>query len=391
MKVIKCDFLVKDFNTIEQKKAVVFDKFIKDIIDQDKIYKKYKNALVYDFSGYTLMPAFINSHLHLEFNKGRVYGDFLNWLKDIVFNPNLASKKEINKSIDELKKSGVGTICENSSFFNEAKILKNSGLRVFFYNEIIGSNENKLEISKENFLKRFNLSLDLKDELFTPAIAIHSPYSVHPYLLKEALNLAKKYDLLVGTHFLESIYEFNWLKSKKGKFKSYLKNLSNQNSPMYLIDEYRSKFNNFISAFYHCVYESDFSKFDDKKHFIVHCARSNALLGKKRLNLKKVKNLCIGTDGISSNINLNFFDELRANLMMHYEFDKNELAKILLKASTITPAKMLNLKSGVLKKDYLADFFLVKSQICDLKDMLLNIILYTKEVKNLFVQGEKVW
>ncbi len=59
-------------------------------------------------------------------------------------------------------------------------------------------------------------SIIVKD--FKTGIAIHSPYSVHPFLVREVLNIAKDQNLPVTSHFLESKDEKDWLNKDEGKF-----------------------------------------------------------------------------------------------------------------------------------------------------------------------------
>ncbi len=79
-----------------------------------------------------------------------------------------------------------------------------------------------------------------------------------------------------------------------------------------------------------------------------------------KLNLKKVFDsnisLNIATDGLSSNISLNFFDELRAALFTHSDFDLLELSKILLFSSTNAAAKSLGLELGVMQWRFLSKY-----------------------------------
>ena len=118
-------------------------------------------------------------------------------------------------------------------------------------------------------------------------------------------------------------------------------------------------------------------------------------MSKKSLNLKKVLkndiNLCVATDGLSSNISLNLFDELRANLLIHKDFDLQNLAKFLLLASTLNSAKALNLNLGSLEAGKIADIAVFKGfEVSDEKQIPLQLILNTKEAKNIFIKGEKI-
>ncbi|MGB2553868.1 amidohydrolase family protein, partial [Campylobacter sp. MOP51] len=85
------------------------------------------------------------------------------------------------------------------------------------------------------------------------------------------------------------------------------------------------------------------------------------------------------TDGLSSNISLNFFDELRANLLVHAEFDPKALAQILILASTSNAAKSLGLNLGEIRAGKIADIAVYKGlKDVDESSLALMFLLHTK-------------
>ncbi|ASM40030.1 metal-dependent hydrolase [Campylobacter sp. RM12327] len=402
MKIIKAKKILNFENGFKvlQNKAIAFDKTIIQIDDFEKLKNKYKNAIIIDCSNDIIAPCFINTHTHLEFSSNKtsfVYGDFLKWVESIVKSRDNLSKeannKLIEKTIKSIMKSGVCTIGEISSFGIDLEICANSQARIVFFNEILGANDKICSENWDKFINRFNASLKYKNDKFIPAISVHSPYSTHPKLTKKACEFAKKNSLLMSVHFLESNHEKNWLTKGSGGFKKWLLNFNKNPEPMYNIDSFLKYFKDIKTLFTHCVYVDDFSKFDKKMHSITHCAFSNRLLSKKTLNLKKLIlseiKPNIGTDGLSSNISLNFFDELRANLLIHDDFDLHKLAEILWISSTINAANALNLNSGLLSVGRLADIAVYENLECEDSELLLQLILQTKEVKKLFVGGDE--
>lgn len=402
MKIIKAKYIIicNDEFEILKEKSIVFNDKIVGIYPHEEAILKFENAKIYDFSDSIIMPAFINSHCHLEYSSNKttlVYGDFLKWLKSVIQNrdeiSNSSYEKLILEKIKLMQKSGVGTIAEISSFGKDIEICAKSDARIILFNEALGSNENLLNQNLDNFHQRFQQCKNLKNDLFIPALSIHSPYSTHPKIAKELCKIAKDENLLMTTHFLESNHEKRWLEKQNGDFKKWMLNFNKNPKPMYTIDEFLSLFKDIKTLFVHCVY-ADFKKFDKNLHSISHCLVSNRLLSKKKLNLKKLQkldlNFCIGTDGLSSNISLNFFDELRANLLSHDEIDLIKLSKMLILASTKNAAKALNLDLGILQKDKIADIAVYNCfDIKDINQLPLQLLLQTKEVKKLFIKGEE--
>ena len=404
MKILKAKYiLICDENfTVLKDKSIAFDDKIKKTGNFKELLVLYPDAKIYDFGDDIVMPGLINSHTHLEFSANKtnlIYGDFIKWVESIVKNRDDLSKKAkgtiIKNAINSLVNSGVTTIGEISSFGASLKECVDSPLRVVYFNELLGANESVVEKNWDNFLKRFENSNKFKSDLFIPAASIHAPYSTHPNLTKRLCEFARKNKILISTHFLESNHENLWLRNGSGEFKKWLKNFSQNPEPFYSIKEFVENFEGIKTLFIHCVYLKEFEILDKKLHSIIHCAYSNRLLSKKSLNLKEVLkndiNLCIATDGLSSNISLNFFDELRANLLIHKDFDLQNLAKFLLLASTLNPAKALNLNLGSLEVDKIADIVVFKGfEVSDEKQIPLQLILNTKEAKNIFIKGEKI-
>jgi len=127
-----------------------------------------------------------------------------------------------------------------------------------------------------------------------------------------------------------------------------------------------------------------------QKHFITHCPVSNRLLGSQKLEISDIQNLCLATDGLSSNFSLSLFDEMRAALMIHDDCNLHILAKKLLQAVTINPAKALNLPIGDIKEGNFSDFIVLECYTNNTQELALHTILHTKEVDEVFIGGKSI-
>lgn len=396
----KCILVCDDKFSILKDHAVLFDERIVKIAPLNELKAQYKEAEIIDAMEYVLTPAFVNTHVHFEFSshKGQLkYGDFLLWLgsvmrlgKDVS-----ADKQTIQNAINTVLKSGTASVGAVSSFALELEVLAHSPLRSVIFTEALGSSADKIEQSWEWFMTRFEKSLNLKSDKFIPALSVHSPYSVHKILAKRVLNLAKERDLICSTHFMESLAERRWLEQAKGGFGAHLRRFMLNAKPLYSVDEFLSLFDGLHTLFTHCVFVRDFDKFDKNLHFITHCAVSNRLLGKRRLNLNKIERakLClnIGTDGLSSNFSLSMLDELRSAIFIHFGDDIHLLAKRLFIAATKGGARALRINSGEIAPGKLADMALFKAPLCDDNELATKIILNSKEASGLYIGGNKVF
>ena len=398
---LKADYVLtmnKNYDIL-QNAEVLFDKKIIDIgynLPGKSIYLG-KNSV--------LMPALINTHTHLEFSSNKtslMYGDFITWLESVIEKKEelfISCKGECyKKAIEEMKKSGICAFGEISSSGADLKYLKHSPLKIVYFNEIIGTNPAIIDAMYQDFLNRLNESLNLENENFKPAISIHSPYSVHPILMDKIINIAKKKNLPIEAHFMESRAERKWLDKGEGEFKLFFEKHFKNAKPLIKPIEFIEKFKNTNTTFVHCVYanEKELQKISEIGAKIAHCPVSNRLLNVGKLDLEKVKNnkidYSVATDGLSSNYSLNLFKEIRASLLIHTDLHPKYLAKDLLKSVTINAAKQLNLNNGSIEKGKNSDLitFKLPQSVNNLDIIPMQIILHTNEVKELYINGKKI-
>lgn len=383
------DFSTKDF--YKKNLALVFDEKVIEISAFNKAIYKYKNANILDYSEYNLCPVFCNIHSHLEFCTSLLdYGDFILWLKSIIKNRSKINKEELNKNIKEnlliMLKSGVGYLGEISSFAAQLEELEKSPIKAIIFHEILGANKEVASKNIDFFLQRFYTNTKHKN-----SISLHSPYSVCDKVYDFALSFAKQNDLLISTHYLESKYEKAYLNNKKNALYKYL-NANFKASA--LSKDFLKGFKNLKALFTHCNYVDDFSIFN-KNHYLTHCLRSNTYLNSRLFNMQKALKdkitLSLGTDGLSSNDSLNFFDELRANLLIHgQKMPLKDLAYELFKAACFNLAPLFLDGLNALSVNAKADFILLKNYNYDKEQILIQTILRTKEVKNIFLDGKKI-
>ena len=398
---LKADYVItmNERNEILLNAEVLFDKKIIEVgynLEGDEIYLG-ENSVI--------MPALINTHTHLEFSQNKTslnYGDFITWLDSVIhFREELffSCKGECYKNaIEEMKKSGVCAFGEISSSGNDLKYLKHTPLKVVYFNEIIGTNPAIVDAMYQDFLNRLDESKKLENEKFKIGVSIHSPYSVHPILMDKVIEIAKKENLPIQAHFMESKAERKWLDKGEGEFKLFFEKHFKNAKPLIKPLEFLEKFEGTNTTFIHCVYANDkeLEKISELKASIAHCPISNRLLNVGKLDLERVKNnsinYSVATDGLSSNYSLNLFKEIRAALLMHTDLHPKYLAKDLLKSVTINAAKQLNLNNGSLEKGKDADLitFTLPAKVRELEYLPLQIILHTNEVERLYINGEAI-
>ena len=400
---LRADYVLtlNDKYEIIENGEVLFDEKIiavgKDLDDSVPAEYLGKNSVI--------MPALINTHTHLEFSSNYThleYGDFMSWLNSVLEHREDLfhdCKSECYKSaIKEMKKSGVCAFGQISSSGNDLKYLKHSPLKVVYFNEIIGSNPAAVDMIFQDFLARIKESEEVQNDKFKVGLSIHSPYSVHPVLMRKVIEIAKAKNYPIQTHFMESKAERKWLEKGEGEFKIFFEKHFKNAKPLITPIEFIEQFKNTNTTFIHCVHanEEEMQKISEINGYVTHCPISNRLLNVGLLNLESVKNFSIpynvATDGKSSNYSLNLFKEIRSALLMHTDLHPKYLAKDLIKAVTVNAAKALGLNNGSLEEGKDADIisFKLPNGVENLELLPLQIILHTEKVSRLYINGSEI-
>jgi len=379
---------------------VIFDKKIikvgKNLEKNIKTIDLGKNSV--------LMPGLINTHTHLEFSANHtslIYGDFITWLNSVLIKRdyllNECKNRCYENAINQMKKSGIVAFGEISSTGLDLEYLKNSELKVVYFNEIIGSNPSAVDVLYQDFVSRLKESQKYANEKFIPSISIHSPYSVHPILVKKVLQIAKEKNMLVSAHFMESKAEREWLDNNKGDFKLFFQTHLNQSKATTSSKEFLELFKEIKTHFIHAVWanEDELQQISSMNASIAHCPISNRLLNTNLLDIERIKNLkipySVATDGLSSNYSLNLFKEIRASLLMHTGLHPKYLARDLLKSITKNGGDILGLNNGSIEVGKFSDLisFKLPNQV-NIQDICLQIILHINNIEKMWINGKQI-
>ena len=402
MKIISAEFIYTSEGFIANQ-AVAFTDTIQEVGTLEVLETKYPDASIINTEpNSVLFPGFINTHVHLEFSANKTslkYGSFMPWLDSVIeHRETLVGKCDNSVMMAEceaMMRSGITTFGAISSFGNELEVCEKTPQRVVFFNELIGSNAQYADMLYGDFMERVKASMACEpSSRITPAVAIHSPYSVHPIILQKAVNVAKEHKLPLSAHFLESQAEREWLEHGEGELKGFFKKYFSTETPVTNIQEFMYAFDTYPTHFTHCVQANqvELDYLAQKGHSVAHCPRSNRYLGCGRLAIENLKQpYSVATDGLSSNNSLSIFDELRAALMLHHQAPINALATRLLQTVTADAADILGLNCGKIEEGKASDFAIVTLNESPKRaeELALWCILQTKEVSALYIEGEQ--
>ena len=317
--------LILSPNNFEEKKQSLLIKNdliaeISDEIDESNVDK------IIDGEGKVLLPGFVNTHTHLSMTLFRGLADDLSldtWLNDHIW------PMEANLNGDycyagallgavELIKSGTTTFSDMYFYMEDvARAVDEAGIRaVLSYGMIdFGDAERREAEIKEN-LTLFENCNGMADGRIKVFFGPHSPYTASEELLIKVRQLADEYNMGIHIHVSETQKEINDVNEEKGL------------RPFEYLDKIGFLGPDVVAA--HSVWLSDEEIEIIKKHDvkISHNPCSNMKLASGIAPVSKLmeNDICvsIGTDGASSNNNLDLIEELKT-------------ASLLQKVSTLDP------------------------------------------------------
>ena len=380
--------------------------------DYENLTRTYPNAQKEFWRNGVLLPTLVNAHIHFEFSNNAtnfVYGDFGQWLDSVIAKRDDVLSditKSVSQAIDSQLRSGVGLVGAISSYGYDMEALRKSALRVVYFCEAMGSNPSAIDTLFSNFKARLYQSMEYKNTRFIPAVALHSPYSLHHIYAKYVLQEAKKLQTPISAHFLESQHEQEWLCHGSGYFYNFFAHTFGvpNPKPFYTIQSFLEQFVGMEHVLLtHCLFadKNVLEIMRENAYNIVTCPRSNRLLNNTYLPLEintktmpqahTLLNIALGTDGKSSNADVNILEEMRFMLFAYPHIELNVLATQILQMATRNGAKALGIQGGILEHGYNAD--MVVFEIPDIEHSCqeaLQCILHAKEAKRMIINGREI-
>jgi 5-methylthioadenosine/S-adenosylhomocysteine deaminase len=207
----------------------------------------------------------------------------------------------------------------------------------------------------------------------TVMLGPHAPYTCTPEYLKRVISLADELGTGIHIHLAETMTEYNDIKAQYGK------------TPIALMDEVGLFKRPVLAA--HCVVldDQDIDILARHKVSVVHNPESNMKLASGTARIPDMLaagiTVALGTDGASSNNNLDMIQELRTCAFLHKLSRLNPEvipAYQALEMATVNGARALGLTDiGMLRPGMKADLILVdfrKPHLCPRHDVAAHLV-----------------
>jgi cytosine/adenosine deaminase-related metal-dependent hydrolase len=269
-----------------------------------------------------LLPAFVNAHSHLEYAVYAGFGDsltdFAEWIRLHTERKRRIGWEEYvaiaRVGAAECLRAGIGTIGDCSFSGAAAVAMDELGLRGVAYLEVFGADP---DTALEQFEELRSRAAEHFGGRVRLGVSPHAPYSIAPSVYHACAELG----LPVATHISESESEVRYLLDGGGAWETitWLVDPPGTTGTRLLAREGLLG-PNVLAA--HCVVvePDEIALLAEHDVAVVHCPRSNAYVGCGIAPLRELRaaglRVGIGTDGVSSTPSYDFFDELRAVVMM---------------------------------------------------------------------------
>ena len=319
-----------------------------------------------DGEGGVLMPGFVNAHTHVPMTAMRGYGDGNNlqdWLHNYIFPvearwDDRAIRCCTDLGLAEMIASGVTCIADmyghSPAIAQEvaaAGISANLSVGgVQFTDDFNPDTHNDCRVQRE-LTEQWH---GYNDGQILVDASVHGEYTSHQQLWRWMAGYAREHGLGMHVHISETRSEHEECLARHGK------------TPIQVLNDYGVWDGRAIAA--HCVWTTpeDWAVMAEKGISAIHNPMSNLKLGSGIAPVPAMKkagvNVCLGTDGVSSNNCTDFFGDLKIAAILHNGAGCDPLALLpidALRMATANGGRALGRKTGVIAEGYTADLILV--------------------------------
>lgn len=292
-------------------------------------------ARVVDHGPKVLFPGLVNAHTHLEFSalkgKGEKSDSFSQWLKKVAWKRMLLSQKRIQSAAEaglaELEKAGTALVADVANLIDSGGYMAERDVSGIVFHELIGLKEEKAE---EVFSRRITQLAGLEPAgRLIHSLSPHAPYSVSAELFRKVKAYCRERGLVSAVHLAESPEEVELCLKGSGSLKKLLSiaGLWDKNwkvpgvSPVQYLDELGFLDEKTLAIHLTQATAQDVELIARRNVPVCLCVRSNFVTGVGQPPVKLLSdagvNLCLGTDSLASNIDLDMLNEMRAIKRYH--------------------------------------------------------------------------
>lgn len=305
-----------------------------------------------DLGNVALIPGLVNAHTHLDLSGARGLipptdpDHFTDWLRGVIAyrrrrNPEQV-QADISDGLTECLRSGTTLIGDIMTDGASWDTLAAAPVRAVVYYELIGLDEHRINAAwqRSGFLSGLSWDEpppDVVPKHQTPrcrwGISPHAPYTVRGPHAKLMFTIG----LYSATHVAEAPREADLLEQRSGPFVAFLKDLG-----VYREDAFASSWEDFLTPYpwnakqverlvVHANYLPPTFPFRPE-HSVVYCPRTHAAFRHPphpfRQFLARGVRVCLGTDSLASNPDLDILAEARFVRQRYPDFSGDQILRM---------------------------------------------------------------
>ncbi len=355
-------------------KDVRLDDRITDILIADGRFKSLEAPAgtvadkVIDASGMAILPPFYNTHTHAAMTLLRGYADDMplhKWLQEYIwpFEDKLTPqdiREGSRMAVREMIKTG--TVFFSDMYFDieeTVDVVRESGMRAAIGVTFVESHSKSQQAEKLELLKHWT---DPTGGRITLTVAPHAVYTVGPDLLVRCADTARSLGLKLHIHLCETRKEVDDCLAEHGM------------TPVRYLDSLGFLGPDVIAAHVVHVDPEEAAILAERGVTISHCPCSNLKLASGFFPYKLLKEagcrITLGTDGASSNNNLDMREEMKFAALVSKACSGNPEVMPAAEAMDMAcrqGAEAFGINAGVIAEGKLADAILV-----DLSDVRMQ-------------------
>jgi cytosine/adenosine deaminase-related metal-dependent hydrolase len=313
---------------IENGAVAISGQQIVDVGTSPEIRTRNAGHEIIDLGEQALIPGLINAHCHLDYTclRGTIPPpqSFTDWIRAINTAKAALSPGDyvasINDGFVEARRFGTTTIA-NLTAFPELIPKVKAPIRTCWFAELIDvRNPTRAD-------EIVNLAIESLKQTQNRGLAPHALFTASANLFRRCDEIAREKQVLLTTHLAESREETSMFRHRAGPLYEFLKEMGRRmddcgrNTP---VGEFIGRLGTAsLPGRWILVHLNELAEGDSDllaslatKFHIVHCPRSHQYFGHSPFQVEELCrlgfNICLGTDSLASNDDLNLFAEMRA-------------------------------------------------------------------------------
>jgi aminodeoxyfutalosine deaminase len=313
-----------------------------------------------DLGNAAIVPGFINAHLHLEFSDLAEPlsppRPFPSWIRRLVEYRRSRGDgtAAVIRGWEECRRSGTAAIGEIATRDWRGDDLPANGPIAVVFRELLGVQPPTLAPQFE-IASRFLQNAERDPRKFIRGLSPHAPFSVHPRLLEQLIDLATRSRAPLAVHLAETKAELELLREGTGELVQMMSDFGQPveglwprgTRPLDLLRKL-ADVERVIIAHGNYLDDEELDFIAARPNFaVVYCPRTHDFFGHTEHPWRKLTArgglVALGTDGRCSNPDLSIWNEL---LFLHGHFPDVDPA-LLLRMGTFHGARALGLESDL--------------------------------------------